>query len=313
MNRAATIVDKLLEADEFDPREYLLRPPDKAEFVKLAVEAAELVLPIFEQKYPNDNRPRKAIEAAKAWLDSPDVVNAANAAKAAKAATKAATKAANAADAIATSAAAYAADAADAAAYAADAADAAADAADAAACAADADAAWAAAKAASYAAQNSGCTDTTIARIGQIQDEIEALKGRIRESLEDFNARAYLLSTPPNYDDPRIRTSFDIVTPESAQEGDVAESGWIDQEGQPMTPDEDEQAKGITAVQNAIEWLISHNAVHSSASQFHPGIWYSTEPDVDYRTGEEETHNFHLSGFTPEEEKAIWDVVYASI
>jgi hypothetical protein len=97
MNRAATI--KLLKADEFDPREYLLRQPHKAEFVKLAVEAAELVLPVFEQKYPNENRPRKAIEAAKAWLDSPDVVNAANAAVAANNAnaTWAANNAANAA------------------------------------------------------------------------------------------------------------------------------------------------------------------------------------------------------------------------
>ena len=30
-----------------------------------AIACAELVLPIFEEKYPNDDRPRKAIEAAK--------------------------------------------------------------------------------------------------------------------------------------------------------------------------------------------------------------------------------------------------------
>jgi hypothetical protein len=35
------------------------------QFVKYAVYAAELVLPIFEKKYPKDDRPRKAIEAAK--------------------------------------------------------------------------------------------------------------------------------------------------------------------------------------------------------------------------------------------------------
>ena len=43
----------------------------KPDSVKLAVFAAELVLPNFEQVYPSNNRPRKAIEAAKAWLNNP--------------------------------------------------------------------------------------------------------------------------------------------------------------------------------------------------------------------------------------------------
>jgi hypothetical protein len=37
----------------------------------LAIEAAERVLPIFEEAYPDDTRPRKAIEAARAWLQNP--------------------------------------------------------------------------------------------------------------------------------------------------------------------------------------------------------------------------------------------------
>jgi hypothetical protein len=32
-----------------------------------AADCAEHVLPYFEEKYPNDDRPRKAIEAARAW------------------------------------------------------------------------------------------------------------------------------------------------------------------------------------------------------------------------------------------------------
>ncbi len=39
--------------------------------VKYAVYAAELVLDIYEAKHPEDNRPRKAIEAAKAWIKNP--------------------------------------------------------------------------------------------------------------------------------------------------------------------------------------------------------------------------------------------------
>ena len=37
--------------------------------VKLGVFAAEQALPIWEKEYPDDNRPRKAIEAAKAYFE----------------------------------------------------------------------------------------------------------------------------------------------------------------------------------------------------------------------------------------------------
>ena len=47
--------------------------------VAWAIYSAEQVLHIFEDKHPDDNRPRKAIEAAKAWLKDPSA-DAANAA-----------------------------------------------------------------------------------------------------------------------------------------------------------------------------------------------------------------------------------------
>ena len=60
---------------------------EKTDFIKLAIFAAELVIDIFENAYPNDDRPRKAIEAAKEWLKHPTVEkqNAAAAAYAAAA------------------------------------------------------------------------------------------------------------------------------------------------------------------------------------------------------------------------------------
>ena len=39
--------------------------------VRYAVFSAEKGLDIFERQYPDDKRPRKAIEAAKRWLDNP--------------------------------------------------------------------------------------------------------------------------------------------------------------------------------------------------------------------------------------------------
>ena len=123
---------------------YRKHNPDKRICVQMAVEFAEKVLPIYEVKYPDDDRPRKAIQAARDWLSNP-------AAYAVYAAYADAVYAAY-ADAVyaAYAAAAYAADAADAAAYAAAAA---AYAADAVYAAAAADAAYAAAAAyAAYAA-----------------------------------------------------------------------------------------------------------------------------------------------------------------
>ncbi len=90
----------------------------KKDSVSLAIYAAELVINIFEKKYPKDKRPRKAIEAAKKWLENPIKKNADAAAHAAAYAADAAAHAAYAA-AHAAAHAAHAAHAADAAAHAA--------------------------------------------------------------------------------------------------------------------------------------------------------------------------------------------------
>ena len=111
--------------------------------VELAVYCAADVLPLFEKVYPNNEIPRKAISAARAWLDDPNDETA-------KAATEAA--AADAACATYADAAEEAADAACAACYAACAAYAA-DAADAA-CAADAANSFSCAAYASYVSKS---------------------------------------------------------------------------------------------------------------------------------------------------------------
>ena len=120
---------KLLDADYFDWASWMLTECfDKTQNIKYAIFAAEQVIGIYEAKYPDDNRPRKAIEAAKVYLSNPTTdaaayaaANAAYAAAyaaadaAADAAAYAAYAAANAAYAAADAAAYAAADAADAA------------------------------------------------------------------------------------------------------------------------------------------------------------------------------------------------------
>jgi hypothetical protein len=49
---------------------------DKLVRVQFAVLCARAVLPIWEVKFPDDDRPRKAIEAAEAWLAEPSEENA---------------------------------------------------------------------------------------------------------------------------------------------------------------------------------------------------------------------------------------------
>ena len=98
----------------------------RADKIRYAIYAAEQVIDIYERTYPDDKRPREAIEAAKTYLNNPTEANkraAADAAAAANAAAYAyaAYAAADAAAAYAAAAAAYAAAANAAAAYAADA------------------------------------------------------------------------------------------------------------------------------------------------------------------------------------------------
>ena len=65
----------------------------KEESVRLAIFAAEMVIGIYETQYPNDDRPRKAIEAARNWLENPSEA----ASEAARAASEAASEASEAA------------------------------------------------------------------------------------------------------------------------------------------------------------------------------------------------------------------------
>lgn len=114
---------------------------------------------------------------------------------------------------------------------------------------------------------------------------------------------------------PKITITFQVLTPESAEHGDYEETGWIDDEGVDMTPDEYDTEEGLTAVDKAVEFLKDKGAWEASSYPFHPGTWYTqTEPAHDrayFEQGREETHSFHLEGFSEAEQKAIYDKVTA--
>ena len=92
-----------------------------------------------------------------------------------------------------------------------------------------------------------------------------------------------------------IRTTYEIVTPESAEEGDADERGWIDEDGEEYS------------VKEAAEFLIG---TEPSSSFFHSGIWYTHYGyDTDFETGGEESRSYHLTKFSPEDEKLIYESV----
>ena len=113
---------------------------------------------------------------------------------------------------------------------------------------------------------------------------------------------------------PLIRISYTRITPGDSDDPDDYEEdhGWIDEDGVEFEPDEYDIEEGMTPsesiVEQAAKFLKDEYAVNpSSAPGFHPGIWYSTEYEtIDYGTGEQEERSFHLKGFTPDQEQAIW-------
>ena len=91
-----------------------------------------------------------------------------------------------------------------------------------------------------------------------------------------------------------IRTTYEIVTPESAEDGEAAESGWKDENGMHYT------------VQEAIRLL---EGSEPSSSSFHPGIWYTQRGDTDYRTGGEESDSYHLVNWPEKLQRKVYDAV----
>jgi hypothetical protein len=144
------------------------------------------------------------------------------------------------------------------------------------------------------------------------------LNGRLLEMREVLGGR-------------RIRISFNTTSPDV--EGDYAETGWVDEEGVPMEPDEYDIEDGKEyfekhaevarkanawlpsvsalpddsqgACYNAIKFLDGEGVWQASSSQWHHGLWYSGQGDEDFQTGEETTRDYHLANFDPEESRVI--------
>lgn len=112
----------------------------------------------------------------------------------------------------------------------------------------------------------------------------------------------------------RIRISYETVTPESAEYGDCADSGWENEEGVCITPDEydvEEHGSEFDAVVALAVDTIGHSCEASDYPRCCPGhTWYTEiDGDVDYSDGSETRRSYHLDGFSDDEERAIYDAL----
>ncbi len=108
-----------------------------------------------------------------------------------------------------------------------------------------------------------------------------------------------------------IKISYDIVTLESAVEGDFVECGWEDEEGVCIDPDADdveEHGSELAAVVALAIQTIGNGVEPSSYPECVPGnTWYiETDGESDYEDGSVKRLSYHLDNFTEEEELAIY-------
>ena len=117
-----------------------------------------------------------------------------------------------------------------------------------------------------------------------------------------------------------ITKTYDVVTPESCEQGDTAENGFADFSGNrfPLRDEDGEHPENIhvdraliahevESVDEAVMFLQDKCYVSEpSSSSFHHGVWYSAEAENDYSDGSNTTYSYHLDGFTEDEESAVF-------
>ena len=118
--------------------------------------------------------------------------------------------------------------------------------------------------------------------------------------------------------EPRIVTTYETVTPESAEHGDFEDCGFEDESGVVIrendgdTTDQDGAERRLTVVELAVNFLRDKGVTEPSCSPtWSRGTWYSTEPQIeDYSTAEEKSYSYHPKGFTADQERAIYSALF---
>jgi hypothetical protein len=115
---------------------------------------------------------------------------------------------------------------------------------------------------------------------------------------------------PPN---PRIRLSFEEVTPGEDDEEPEVETGWEDEEGVEISFEDDGEPLAGQRVAAAVRVLRRYGPLDPSSSTWQEPpvhVWYTqTTGDENYQTGARRTLSFHPEGFTAAEGRAIFNEI----
>lgn len=90
-----------------------------------------------------------------------------------------------------------------------------------------------------------------------------------------------------------ISKTYSIVTPESAENGDIAESGFVF-ERKPCT------------FKELVHLMWAHRNPSCWPCTGDPATWLSGEPETDYETGEETTESIHYARGQPAHNARYW-------
>jgi hypothetical protein len=124
----------------------------------------------------------------------------------------------------------------------------------------------------------------------------------------------YALEADGEYRSPTIDIAYEVVSPESAAEGDVEERGIYEADIDMAPEVKDEIAYSEALVDKTIKFIEDFkkrsggDLIEPSSSQFHEGVWY-TIYNLDYKEGKEMSYSIHLNGYNTEEQKRIYDSV----
>ncbi len=145
--------------------------------------------------------------------------------------------------------------------------------------------------------------DATVNNVRDIVQHWDTVKERFQESIDDEipDLKAYIMQRGMP---PRIIISFSRTSPanEGEEEEDDYETGWVDEEGVEMAPDQFDKEEGKTATDLAVEFLWKQGATTHSSSEFDKRGWYSTGwSTTNFSTGQAEEQSYHLKDFTEEQ------------
>lgn len=99
-----------------------------------------------------------------------------------------------------------------------------------------------------------------------------------------------------------MRITYEIVTPESAEDGDAAERGFVEPRFKLKVPTDEVMANGQDWSDDALQWSLRDAELFLGRGAMEDvGRWFSsTSPEQDFQSGAETYYSLHPGdGITP--------------